>query len=29
VMFDTEHTLDLTEQALALDDENYPKSWLD
>jgi homogentisate 1,2-dioxygenase len=29
VMFDTEHTLELTEQALALDDQNYPKSWLD
>jgi len=29
VMFDTEHTLELTEQALKLDDEKYPLSWLD
>ncbi|MEO7725269.1 MAG: homogentisate 1,2-dioxygenase [Chthoniobacterales bacterium] len=29
VMFDTEHTLELTEQALHLDDEKYPLSWLD
>ncbi|MDQ2918558.1 MAG: homogentisate 1,2-dioxygenase [Verrucomicrobiota bacterium] len=29
VMFDTEHTLDLTEDALKLDDEKYPLSWLD
>ncbi len=29
VMFDTEHTLELTEQAVALDDEKYPLSWLD
>jgi homogentisate 1,2-dioxygenase len=29
VMFDTEHTLELTEQAVNLDDENYPLSWLD
>jgi homogentisate 1,2-dioxygenase len=29
VMFDTEHTLELTEQAVKLDDEQYPKSWLD
>ena len=29
VMFDTEHTLELTEQALALDDAKYPLSWLD
>jgi hypothetical protein len=28
-MFDTEHTLELTEDALALDDEKYPLSWLD
>ncbi|MBA3609523.1 MAG: homogentisate 1,2-dioxygenase [Chthoniobacterales bacterium] len=29
VMFDTEHTLELTEQAVNLDDEKYPLSWLD
>lgn len=29
VMFDTQHTLELTEQAVALDDEKYPQSWLD
>ena len=29
VMFDTEHTLELTEQAVALDDPKYPLSWLD
>src|SRR5204863_331943 len=29
VMFDTQHTLELTEQAVALDDEKYTKSWLD
>jgi homogentisate 1,2-dioxygenase len=29
VMFDTQHTLELTEQAVALDDEKYPLSWLD
>ncbi len=29
VMFDTEHTLELTEQAVKLDDEKYPLSWLD
>jgi len=29
VMFDTQHTLELTEEALALDDEKYPLSWLD
>jgi len=28
-MFDTQHTLELTEQALAIDDEKYPLSWLD
>jgi len=28
-MFDTQHTLELTEQAVALDDAKYPKSWLD
>jgi len=28
-MFDTEHTLELTEQAVKLDDEKYPLSWLD
>ena len=28
VMFDTQHTLELTEESLALDDPNYPKSWL-
>jgi homogentisate 1,2-dioxygenase len=29
VMFDTAHTLELTEQAVNLDDEKYPLSWLD
>ena len=29
VMFDTQHTLELTEQAVALDDQKYPQSWLD
>jgi len=29
VMFDTQHTLELTEESLGLDDPNYPKSWLD
>ncbi len=29
VMFDTQHTLELTEEALKLDDEKYPLSWLD
>ncbi|PYJ10305.1 MAG: homogentisate 1,2-dioxygenase [Verrucomicrobia bacterium] len=29
VMFDTAHTLELTEESLALDDPNYPLSWLD
>ena len=29
VMFDTQHTLELTEAAVALDDEKYPLSWLD
>ena len=29
VMFDTQHTLELTEEALALDDPKYPLSWLD
>ena len=29
VMFDTQHTLELTEQAVALDDAKYPQSWLD
>ena len=29
VMFDTDHTLELTEQAVKLDDEKYPLSWLD
>lgn len=29
VMFDTQHTLELTEQAVKLDDEKYPLSWLD
>ena len=29
VMFDTQHTLELTEQAVALDDEKYPQSWLE
>jgi len=29
VMFDTQHTLELTEDALKLDDEKYPLSWLD
>lgn len=29
VMFDTQNTLELTEQALKLDDEKYPLSWLD
>ena len=29
VMFDTQHTLELTEEALRLDDEKYPLSWLD
>ncbi|MDQ3115536.1 MAG: homogentisate 1,2-dioxygenase [Verrucomicrobiota bacterium] len=29
VMFDTEHTLELTQQAVNLDDEKYPLSWLD
>jgi homogentisate 1,2-dioxygenase len=28
-MFDTQHTLELTEQAVALDDEKYPQSWLE
>jgi hypothetical protein len=28
-MFDTQHTLELTEESLALDDPKYPKSWLD
>ena len=29
VMFDTAHTLELTEESLALDDPKYPLSWLD
>ena len=29
VMFDTAHTLELTEESLALDDPKYPTSWLD
>src|SRR5204862_98100 len=29
VMFDTQHTLELTEESLALDDPKYPQSWLD
>src|SRR5438067_2168753 len=29
VMFDTQHTLELTEAAVALDDDKYPLSWLD
>ena len=29
VMFDTQHTLELTEQAVALDDQKYPQSWLE
>ncbi|MBA3961688.1 MAG: homogentisate 1,2-dioxygenase [Chthoniobacterales bacterium] len=29
VMFDTQHTLELTEQAVKLDDDKYPLSWLD
>ena len=29
VMFDTQHSLELTEEALKLDDEKYPLSWLD
>jgi homogentisate 1,2-dioxygenase len=29
VMFDTQHTLELTEAAVAMDDEKYPLSWLD
>jgi len=28
VMFDTQYPLELTEQALAMDDPNYPLSWL-
>jgi hypothetical protein len=28
-MFDTQHTLELTEDSLALDDPKYPQSWLD
>jgi homogentisate 1,2-dioxygenase len=28
-MFDTQHTLELTEAAVGLDDEKYPLSWLD
>jgi len=28
-MFDTQHTLELTEQAVALDDPKYPQSWLE
>lgn len=29
VMFDTKQTLDLTEEAVALDDPKYPLSWID
>jgi homogentisate 1,2-dioxygenase len=29
VMFDTQHTLELTEESLALDDSKYPQSLLD
>ncbi len=29
VMFDTQHTLELTEESLALDDPKYPQSWLE
>jgi homogentisate 1,2-dioxygenase len=29
VMFDTQHTLELTEAAVKLDDDKYPLSWLD
>src|SRR5437762_2139382 len=29
VMFDTQHTLELTEDSLALDDPKYPQSWLE
>src|SRR5712671_793975 len=29
VMFDTQHTLELTEEAVALDDQKYPQSWLE
>src|SRR5258708_33542643 len=29
VMFDTQHTLELTEESLGLDDPKYPQSWLD
>jgi len=27
-MFDTQYPLQLTEEALAIDDPNYPLSWL-
>ena len=29
VMFDTQHTLELTEESLALDDPKYPQSWIE